>query len=69
MKKAQAEAAIRSLIRQWCEQVRAKKSGTFHDFLIWLRFKGYGHYLEFGSFADPERDARIWFDDEIKQRS
>jgi hypothetical protein len=67
MKKKHAEAAIRLLSRQWLKAVGNPDHPTFSDFLIWLRFKGYAHYLQFDSFAGPERDARSWFDDEFKK--
>jgi hypothetical protein len=67
MKKQQCEAAIRLLCRQWLKAVGHPDDRSFSEFLIWLRFKSYGHYLEFKSVAGAEREARAWFDDEIKQ--
>jgi hypothetical protein len=66
MERAQAEAAIRLLCRQWRSAERKHIANpAFSDFLRWVRFKGYGHYLSFDSQGGELRQVRLWFEGEL----
>lgn len=71
MKKAEAEAAIRSLATRWASEtnyvVRSGWYPIFMDFEQWLTANGYDRYLRFRSSASPAYDAEKWFEDELKR--
>lgn len=72
MKKSECETAIRSLCHEWASETGEDRSAkdfhpSFWQFKSWLKDKGYGHYLTFRSRVDPDEDAELWFDQELKQ--
>lgn len=71
MKKTECEKAIRHLCRVWGKEkgvLRYPESEPcFYEFKLWLRQKGYGHYLNFRSVAGADYDAELWFDQEFKK--
>jgi len=69
MKKAEAEVAIRRLSHEWKHEQTPDdlEHPSFSRFKSWLRSKGYGHYLNFRSVMGAEEDAKLWFDQELKQ--
>lgn len=73
VKKAEAEKAVRSLATQWFHEVHPGVADpstvlpSFDDFILWLRFRGYGHFLEFRSTIGLRDNAEMWFDQELRQ--
>lgn len=69
MKKVEAEKAIRYLATEWVSTLSddEKEHPSFSSFKVWLRTKGYDHYLNFRSRMGANYDAELWFDQELKQ--
>ena len=58
MQKAEAEAAIRTLIYQWARRLSEseRRHPSYTAFRRWMNEQGYGHYANFRSVAGPEYD-------------
>lgn len=69
MRKNEAEKIIRYLCHVWHDGLPYPKPDmpSFEAFKSWLDSNGYSHYLKFQSFAGPDYDAELWFDQELKQ--
>lgn len=73
MTKAEAEAAIRSLSREWAlERYRSRElppdaHPSFSEFRVWLVGRSLSGCLSFRSRGDAEDEAETWFDDELGQ--
>src|ERR1700730_13660962 len=68
MKKAECEAAIRSLCHDWASEqsIPDLVHPRFSEFSTWLDARHYSHYLNFRSVKGPCDDAERWFDAELK---
>ena len=71
LKKVECETAIRSLNHEWAASqglIPSTEIATIYsEFRAWLESKGNSHFLKFRSVADPDFNAKMWFDDEMKQ--
>jgi hypothetical protein len=69
MKRAECEKAIRHLCHQWGRELSASEleHPSFSTFKTWLSQNHYSLYLDFLSTAEPDHDAKMWFDHEFKQ--
>ena len=73
MKKAEAQPAIRHLVREWAKATDFDRTSgeraSFSEFKSWLSEKHYAHYLSLRSEGGPAMDAEQWFDEELGQTS
>jgi len=68
-KKSECEQAIRSLAREWLNELldAKRENPSWSAFKTWLGQKHYSHYLDFRPVAGADDDAEAWFDDEFGQ--
>ena len=71
LNKGECETANRSLSHEWAASKGIIPSAeiitSYSEFGAWLESKGDSNYLKFRSAADPDFNAEMWFDDEMKQ--
>ncbi|MGB6541392.1 MAG: hypothetical protein WBF03_11020 [Xanthobacteraceae bacterium] len=69
MKKRECETAIRRLCHEWARSAPSNQVNRprFSDFKGWLQRMGSSQYLDFHSTMGADRDAEMWFDEELKQ--
>jgi hypothetical protein len=69
LSRTEREKAIRYLCRMWVEIMSAhpmpKYQQGFPDFENWLKSSGFAHYLVTGSNGYFDREAELWFGDEL----
>jgi hypothetical protein len=67
--KSECERAIRSLARDWFNELPEEKREhpSWSAFKTWLGQRNYSHYLDFRSVAGADYAAEAWFDDELAQ--
>lgn len=71
MIKAEAEAGIKQLVRQWA-RINNISHGqdempSFSEFQAWVFSEGYGRYFDFKSRIGADEEAEMWFDRELGQ--
>jgi hypothetical protein len=69
MKEAEAEAAIRSLAKDFRDTLPQGDCNppSFTKFISWLAKNSLSKYLDFRSLTGARYDAELWFDDELNQ--
>ncbi|MDQ0472646.1 hypothetical protein [Labrys wisconsinensis] len=71
LKKSECKKAIRHLTHRWAAETglgpASGEISSFSAFKAWLLEIGHSQYLSFRSKGDPDYDAEMWFDQELKQ--